>query len=171
MKKLLVVVDMQNDFVTGPLGSTAAQKAEAVLAALLPEWCKEGEVAFTLDTHGEDYFSTREGKLLPVKHCVKRTAGWEIVPALKPFLQNAVIFEKPTFGSVALADYVKRGNYDEVTFAGVCTDICVVSNALLVKAYCPELEIKVLSACTAGTSEEAHEAALLTMRSCQITVL
>lgn len=171
MKKLFVVIDMQNDFVTGALGSPAAQAVAKSLAKLLPARFEEGEVAFTLDTHGKDYLSTREGKLLPVEHCVKGTAGWEIVPALKPFLQNAVVFEKPTFGSVALADYVKTSGFDEVTLAGVCTDICVVSNALLLKAYCPELEIKVISACTAGTSEAAHEAALSTMKSCQVTVI
>lgn len=167
MKEILVVVDMQNDFVTGALGGADAQ-------AILPEVRKKisearnagTTVVFTRDTHGKDYFSTREGKNLPVLHCVEGTEGWEIVEGL--YAEGEKIFDKPTFGSVALAEFIRDGGYERAEFIGVCTDICVVSNVLLAKAYSPETEIAADAACCAGTSEENHSAALRTMRSCQI---
>lgn len=171
MKRLLVVVDMQNDFVSGALGSKEALCAVPEVQALVRSFIEEGgEIAFTLDTHGDDYFSTQEGKLLPVPHCIKGTAGWELVPSLAPFQKNAAVFEKGTFGSVALAEFAKKGGYAEITLCGVCTDICVVSNALLIKAYCPEARVKVIRKACAGTTVENHLAALTTMQSCQILV-
>lgn len=165
MKKLLVVVDMQRDFVTGALGTEEAKKIVPRVKELVGN---ASEVVYTADTHGENYLETREGRFLPVPHCIKGTAGWEILPEL--YKQGAKIFEKPTFGSDALARYVKEGGYDEITFCGVCTDICVVSNALLVKAALPEAEVRAVASACAGVTPEKHLAALETMRSCQIVV-
>ena len=170
MKKLLVVVDMQNDFVTGSLGS-----ADAV--AILPNVMekvklareKGATVVFTRDTHFENYPSTQEGKKLPVTHCIKNTRGWEIADGL--FKEGERVFDKPTFGSLELAQYVKEEGFDEVELVGVCTDICVVSNALLIKAYCPETGVKVDSGCCAGVTKESHQSALKTMESCQVEIL
>ena len=127
------------------------------------------EVVYTADTHPENYLQTREGRLLPVPHCIKGTAGWEILPEV--YKAGAKVFEKPTFGSLELMDYVKAGGYTEITLCGVCTDICVVSNALLIKAALPEAEVRVVSSACAGVTPEKHTAALETMRSCQISVL
>lgn len=165
MKKLLVVIDMQRDFVSGALGT---KEAEAIVPRIKKLVEGAEEVVYTADTHGENYLETREGRLLPVPHCIKGTAGWEILPEL--YTRGAKIFEKPTFGSLALAQYIREGGYDDVTFCGVCTDICVVSNALLVKAELPEAEIRVIASACAGVTPEKHLAALETMRSCQISV-
>ncbi len=165
MKKLLVVIDMQRDFVSGALGT---KEAEAIVPRVKELVEGAEEVVYTADTHGENYLKTREGKLLPVPHCIKGTAGWEILPEL--YTRGAKIFKKPTFGSLALAQYIRDGGYDDVTFCGVCTDICVVSNALLVKAGLPEAEIRVIASACAGVTPEKHLAALETMRSCQISV-
>lgn len=171
MKELLVVVDMQNDFVSGTLGSAAAAAVVPDVERLIRHKRRAGaQVVFTLDTHGEDYPNTQEGKLLPVGHCVKGTEGWKIVPELLPFTEGARLFEKPVFGSIALAEFVKNERFDEVTLCGVCTDICMVSNALLLKAYCPDTVVRVVAEACAGTSEEAHAAALATMKSCQVIV-
>lgn len=167
-KKLLVVVDMQRDFLEGALGTQEAQ-------ALLPrvreriEGAKAaGEtVVFTRDTHDYDYLQTQEGKKLPVPHCIRGTAGWEILPQL--FRRGARVFEKGIFGSVPLAEYA--AGYGEITLCGVCTDICVVSNALLIRAFAPEASVCVVAGACAGTSPEAHQAALLTMKSCQIEII
>ncbi|MBR2341530.1 MAG: cysteine hydrolase [Clostridia bacterium] len=170
MKKLLVVVDMQNDFVRGTLGS-----ADAV--AILPNVIKKlrfarengVQIAFTRDTHFENYSSTQEGEKLPVLHCVKDTYGWEIVDGL--YEDGEKVFDKPTFGSLELAKFVQGEGFDEVELIGVCTDICVVSNALLIKAYCPEVRVQVSADCCAGVSKESHDAALKTMSSCQVEIL
>ncbi len=170
MKELLVVVDMQADFVTGPLGTPEAEKLLPALLALLEGARERGaECVFTQDTHEADYLTTQEGMLLPVPHCIHNTAGWELLPGLRR--EGERVFEKPTFGSVALAQYAEQGGYDRVILCGVCTDICVVSNALLLKAFCPEAEICVAAGACAGTSPAAHDAALATMRSCQVVVL
>lgn len=171
MKRLIVVVDMQNDFVSGALGSLEARAIVPVVKELLSCEREGGSfVVFTQDTHGEDYLDTQEGKLLPVLHCVKGTQGWEIVPELASSARNAKIFEKGTFGSVSLAEYVKEQGFGDVVLCGVCTDICVVSNALLIKAFNPETTVRVQAKACAGTSLGNHEAALSTMRSCQIIV-
>ena len=134
----------------------------------------DGEVLFTLDTHGPDYLETQEGRLLPVAHCIKGTPGWELEPRVKPLCKTTPI-EKPTFGSTGLADvlqakHIYGGGLDEVVFVGLCTDICVVSNALLVKARLPEVPLTVDASCCAGVTPEAHQHALTVLRSCLINV-
>ena len=172
MDKILVVVDMQNDFVTGVLGTKEAVDITANVVDKVQNF--DGEVVFTRDTHSEDYMETQEGKNLPVKHCVKGTPGWEIIPELEPYVKGKV-FDKYTFGSVELAQYIKeeadkRNGQLEVELIGVCTDICVVSNALLIKAFNREIPVSVDSKCCAGVTVSAHEAALSTMKSCQVYV-
>ena len=168
MKRLLVVVDMQNDFLTGSLANAEAERVLKNVKAKLKRAREEGvEIVFTRDTHFENYLSTQEGKNLPVVHCIKDTWGWQIADGL---YGGERVFDKPVFGSVELAEYVKQGEYKTVEMTGVCTDICVVSNALLVKAYCPETAVTVDASCCAGVTKESHEAALKTMSSCQIKV-
>lgn len=172
--RFLIVVDMQNDFVGGSLGSEAAQ---AITPAVLRKVAHfPGKVIFTQDTHGEDYLETQEGKRLPVKHCIKGTPGWKLIPALEKLQQEHhwPVIQKPSFGSVKLAEDLKELNRKQliqsIELIGLCTDICVVSNALLLKAALPEVEIRVDSQCCAGVTEESHQAALATMRSCQVVV-
>lgn len=171
-QRVLVAIDMQNDFITGSLGTKEAQ-------AIVEKVCRkiqgfDGEVLFTLDTHGPDYLETQEGRLLPVAHCIKGTPGWELEPRVKALCRTTPI-EKPTFGSTGLADvlqakYIYGGGLDEVVFVGLCTDICVVSNALLVKARLPEVPLTVDASCCAGVTPEAHQHALAVLRSCLIHV-
>ena len=169
MRKVLIVVDMQNDFVTGSLGT---KEAEAIVGKVVEKVkkCQEDgvEILFTRDTHTEQYLETQEGKKLPVVHCVKGTEGWEIIDELKPYVEK--VYDKPTFGSVQLAHVIAAGGYEEIELVGLCTDICVVSNALLLKAALPEAKITVDGACCAGVTPESHEAALMTMKMCQIEV-
>ncbi len=172
MDKILVVVDMQNDFVTGVLGTKEAQEIVPNVVEKIKNF--DGEVIFTRDTHGKDYMSTQEGKNLPVEHCIKGTKGWDIIPELAPYVKGKV-FDKYTFGSVELAEYIKseaekRNGELKVELVGVCTDICVVSNALLIKAFNREIPVSVDSSCCAGVTVSAHEAALNTMKSCQVCV-
>lgn len=172
--KYLVVVDMQKDFVDGSLGTPAAVKIVENVCKRIEEYKKEGRIFVTLDTHGENYMETCEGKKLPVRHCIKGTDGWKLAPSVEAALDGqGEIFEKGTFGSVELAktlgELLRTG--DEVELCGLCTDICVISNALLIKAYAPEINITVRKDCCAGVTEESHAAALTTMRSCQIDVL
>ena len=131
-------------------------------------------VIATMDTHGEDYLKTQEGQFLPVKHCVRGTEGWQLYPEIAPLLAGAKIYEKPTFGSVKMAKDLKAVSETEgleLELVGLCTDICVVSNALLLKAVMPEVRISVDASCCAGVTPEKHLAALETMRSCQIQVV
>ena len=166
VRRLLIVVDMQHDFVDGALGTPEAVRILPAAAALIAGW--RGEVVYTLDTHGADYLSTQEGQLLPVPHCIRGTRGWEIVPEVRTG-KSARTFEKGTFGSIALAEYARQ--FDEIAFCGLCTDICVISNALLVKAFAPEAALSVAADACAGTTPAAHEAALAAMRSCQVRVV
>lgn len=169
MKKLLIVVDMQNDFVTGSLGTEEAKKIIPNVRERIEKAVKEGwDIWFTKDTHEEDYLKTQEGKKLPVEHCIRQTQGWEIVNDLKKYVK--FVIEKPTFGSMKLAEAVKENNYEEVELIGLCTDICVVSNALLIKAICSELPIAVSENCCAGVTVDTHEAAIRTMQMCQIEI-
>ena len=171
MSKAIIVVDMQNDFVTGALGTKEAQEMLPRLVAKLEENIdkKSVDIIFTQDTHKADYLKTQEGKFLPVEHCIKGTDGWEIVPELQKFLPRArIVIEKKSFGSTRLPTLLKP--YDEVEFVGVCTDICVVSNALLLKAFYPEQLISIDAACCAGTSLDAHQKALDVMKNCQCLV-
>lgn len=168
--KTLIIIDMQNDFVTGSLGNEEAVKC---IPYIIEELNKDYDnVYWTRDTHTPDYLNTLEGKFLPVVHCVKDTEGWEIVPELKPFVKGNV-FDKPTFGSLALMEEIKSTHTceDEITFVGVCTDICVASNVLLTRAALPNTSIKVVAKACAGVTVDKHNAALETMRSCQVEVL
>lgn len=176
MKRILVVIDMQKDFIDGSLGT---KEAESIVPAVVQKIrsYEKGAVFATKDTHEEDYMETQEGRNLPVAHCIRGTDGWAFPPEIQRVLeeQEAEIFEKPTFGSTALAERIKQLYEEEkgelsVELAGLCTDICVISNALLLKANLPELLISLDSACCAGVTPELHEEALATMKSCQIKV-
>ena len=174
MKKFLVVVDMQKDFVDGALGSPEAVAVVPAVIKRIREF--EGDIFATFDTHYDNYLETAEGKKLPVPHCIKGTAGWEpdadVMKALAEKKYTPV--EKNTFGSVRLPELIRdAAGEDEfaVELIGLCTDICVVSNALLIKAYFPESPISVVASCCAGVTPEKHNAALETMKSCQIDVV
>ncbi len=171
MKELFVVIDMQNDFVTGALkNADAAAIVPDVIAELSRAEKRGAQIAFTRDTHTQDYLSTREGRLLPVPHCIKGTSGHDIIDELAEYTEKARIFDKPTFASVELAEYAAREKFDAVTLVGVCTDICVISNAFTIKAFLPEAEINVIAAACAGVTRESHNTALAAMRSAQINV-
>ena len=176
-RKFLIVVDMQNDFIDGSLGTREAQAIVPAVAARIRE-CREAgwAVIATLDTHEENYLDTREGRFLPVRHCIRNTEGWRIREEIREALgDSAVLVEKPTFGSVRLPDILREMNGGEdpaaIELIGLCTDICVVSNALLLKAAFPETDFSVRRDCCAGVTPDKHEAALETMRSCQVSVL
>jgi len=178
MKKLLLVIDMQNDFITGALGSERASGIVPGVAAKINEYAESGDaIIFTRDTHPADYLSTQEGRLLPVEHCIKDTWGHQIASGLWPEKYDkccnndkCVVFDKPSFGSLELAELVAAGGYDEIELCGLCTDICVVSNALILKARLPETKITVDARLCAGVTEESHAAALSTMKMCQVIV-
>jgi nicotinamidase-related amidase len=188
--KVLVIVDMQNDFVHGVLGSEAAQSAEREILKLLPEYKGEDNlIIFTKDTHTTNYLNTNEGKHLPIEHCIYETEGWCITKPLASEVMSPDYhlcdmswygidngrLEKSTFGSFDLGAILfsicRNNEVEDITFVGVCTDICVVSNVLITKTCNPDAEIKVIAKCCAGTSEEAHKAALTTMKSCHITIV
>lgn len=174
MKHLLVVVDIQKDFVDGTLGTTEAVAIVENAAKKIREF--DGEIFVTYDTHFENYMDTAEGAKLPVPHCIKGTAGWELNTAIAEALSNKhyIPVEKITFGSTELPKLVKEAVGDEdfdVTLIGLCTDICVVSNALILKANFPEKEVYVDAACCAGVTVDTHNAALATMKMCQINVV
>lgn len=172
MKKILVVVDMQNDFIDGALGTEEAQKILPRVVDKINERKAEGyTVIFTQDTHADDYLNTMEGKNLPVLHCVKGTRGWELNDDIGRAAEGCAIYEKNTFGSVDLMHAVASLRPDVVEFVGLCTDICVVSNVLGVKAAVPEAEIVVDSGCCAGATVKGHNAALETMRACQVKII
>ena len=172
---ILIVVDMQNDFVTGALGTPEAREIVPAVVRRVEEGIRRGErVLFTRDTHRADYLGTQEGKNLPVPHCVRGTQGWELIDQLRPFAEGRTILDKPTFGSSELGRLLaaenEKGPIEKVTLIGLCTDICVISNALLVKAFLPEAEVAVDAACCAGVTPESHRTALAAMRPCQIAV-
>lgn len=202
-KHYLIVVDMQKDFIDGSLGTEEAQSIVEKVKEKILSYPKD-RVYATLDTHGEDYLSTQEGKMLPVPHCIKGTEGWGLHPMLKELILPDHFFEKGSFGSLQLAESMRTlftkqvieeatmakntgnikdtveirgdaeiGAYPDFTIelVGLCTDICVVSNALLLKAFLPEIPISVDSSCCAGVTKEKHLAALETLRSCQVEVL
>ena len=169
--KSIVVVDMQNDFIDGSLGTKEAQEMLPRLKDKLKKVVEDGsaELVFTMDTHGKDYLNTQEGKKLPVEHCIKGTQGWEISPELGEFVAKAkAVVEKPTFGSMELIKHLKAA--DEVELVGLCTDICVISNALLIKAAYPEMKVSVDAQCCAGVTPESHANALEAMKMCQVEI-
>ena len=203
-KHYLIVVDMQKDFIDGSLGTEEAQGIVEKVKEKILSYPKD-RVYATMDTHGEDYLSTQEGKRLPVPHCIKGTEGWGLHPMLKDLILPDHFFEKGSFGSLSLAEFMRTlftkqvieeatmakntgnikdtvdinrgdaeiGAYSDFTIelVGLCTDICVVSTALILKAFLPEIPISVDSSCCAGVTKEKHLAALETLRSCQIEVL
>lgn len=170
--KILVVVDMQNDFITGALGSEDAKKIVGNVVEVVR--AHKGKIYFTRDTHEKNYLTTQEGKKLPVEHCIRNTEGWEICPQLQEFTENAVMIDKPAFGSMELAEKIQeaagKNEIESITLAGLCTDICVISNAMILKAALPEVQIKVIEKCCAGVSMESHKNALEAMKICQIEV-
>ncbi|MGP1366768.1 MAG: cysteine hydrolase family protein [Schwartzia sp. (in: firmicutes)] len=170
MKKALIVIDMQNDFIDGSLGTKEAQamlpRAVARVKAAASD--PSTRLIFTQDTHDADYLRSAEGRKLPVPHCIKPQKGWEICPALSPYAKNALIIEKNTFGAAALPEAVK--GCEEILFLGLCTDICVITNALLLKTFYPKVPIAVDPAACAGVTPESHQKALDVMKMCQIDI-
>lgn len=171
MQDILIVVDMQNDFIDGALGTAEAVAIVPKVADKIRDF--SGRVIFTRDTHGEDYMDTQEGKNLPVPHCIKGTEGWQISPMLQELCKEEPI-DKVTFGSEGLASILKEANEENpigsITLIGLCTDICVISNALLIKAFLPEVPIIVDAFCCAGVTPESHRNALAAMKTCQIKI-
>ena len=166
MKKTLIVVDMQNDFIDMALGTPEAVAIVPKVKDKIQEYIRNGhEVIFTRDTHSEDYLQTSEGKKLPVKHCIKGTKGWQIADGL--YIEGCKVIDKPNFGW----PHWDSEQLEDVEIIGLCTDICVVSNALIIKATFPDANIKVDSNCCAGVTVETHHAALKTMAMCQIEVV
>ena len=168
MAKILVVVDMQTDFIDGALGTPEAVKIVPYVKNRIENF--DGKVFFTRDTHFEDYLSTQEGRHLPVKHCIKGTPGWQIHPELD-VLRTTDPIDKVTFGSSVLPEILKAENPESVTFMGLCTDICVISNVMLTKAFFPEVPVIVDAAGCAGVTPESHNNALAAMKMCQVTVI
>lgn len=167
--KILVVVDMQKDFVDGALGSAEAAAIVPAVKALIEDF--DGEVYFTRDTHFENYMSTEEGKHLPVPHCIKDTEGWQILPELDALRRTEAI-DKLTFGSKELiALLAEKQGIESITLCGLCTDICVISNALLLKAYYPEIPLYVVADACAGVTPESHQNALNAMKMCQVEIV
>ena len=171
MQDILIVVDMQNDFIDGALGTSEA-------VAIVPKVVEKvkgfkGTVIFTRDTHGENYMQTQEGRNLPVSHCIKGSHGWEVCPALEP-LRTGLTIDKPTFGSAELGKQLLELDAKEpvgsITLVGLCTDICVISNAMIAKAFLPEVPVTVDAACCAGVTPESHRNALNAMKMCQVRI-
>ncbi|MCI8537996.1 MAG: cysteine hydrolase [Oscillospiraceae bacterium] len=170
MRQILVVIDMQTDFIDGALGTPEAQAVLPRVADLLRNWHGD-RIYATRDTHGTDYLNTAEGRSLPVSHCIQGTPGWQLHPMLAPLLKEAVVIDKPSFGSLELAERLAAEEGPiSIEMVGLCTDICVVSNALLIKAWLPKTPLAVNAACCAGVTPESHQAALTTMRMCQVDI-
>lgn len=170
MKKLLIVVDMQNDFINGTLGTAEAAFIVPAVAEKIRSYRESGDnVLFTRDTHHENYLETQEGRILPVLHCIENTSGWNIAAELNT--SDGLIFDKKSFGSIELAEYVAENIMpDEIELVGVCTDVCVISNAMILKAKMPEVNISVDAACCAGVTPQSHINALHAMQACQINI-
>ena len=173
MRNILIAVDLQNDFISGCLGSSEAIAIAPIAAQKIRDF--SGEILFTMDTHFDDYLSSQEGKRLPIPHCIKGTDGWQLCPEIAPLQNGRPVFEKSAFGSEELAAYLKCENQkeriDQIILLGVCTDICVISNAMLFKAFMPEVPITVDASCCAGVTPESHKNALEAMKCCQINII
>ena len=166
MRKTLIVIDMQNDFIDAALGTKEAQAIVPNVKKKIEEYkARGGEIIFTRDTHQSNYLETNEGKHLPVEHCIEGTQGWQIADGLE--VEYCLYIDKPTFGW----GHWKYHDFGEIELVGLCTDICVVSNALILKAQFPEINITVDASCCAGVTPESHQAALTTMKMCQINVI
>ena len=175
MKDILIVVDMQNDFINGSLGT---KEAEAILPGVIEKVKNhQGPVLYTKDTHQKDYLNTQEGEKLPVEHCIENTPGWELTGELDHMAKEGdnLVFRKDTFGSKGLVKYLVELNEEEkissIELVGLCTDICVISNALMIKAFLPEIPLKVDASCCAGVTAESHENALKAMEVCQVEII
>lgn len=173
MKTALVVIDMQNDFITGVLGNNECRSIVPQVVQRVREAVDEkSDIIFSQDTHQENYSFTQEGRKLPIPHCIQDTDGWKIIPELEEMaVQSGIIFTKDTFGSTSIAEYIKEQKYDEVELIGVCTDICVISNAMIIKAFAPEVEISINESCCAGVTPQSHQIAIEAMKACQINIL
>lgn len=173
MKKILVVIDYQNDFVNGALGFEKAVKLESSIAKKIEQYKNSGdEVVFTFDTHTIDYLNTQEGRNLPIQHCVKGTHGWELYGKVADFCDDKTsCFEKATFGSMDMANYFKKNQYDQIELVGVVSNICVISNAVLAKAALPEAQIIVDATCVASNDDNLNIAALDVMESLQVKII
>ena len=168
MSETLIVVDMQNDFIDGALGTKEAQAIVPKVKRKIEEYKEAGkQVIFTRDTHPENYLQTYEGRHLPIVHCVKNTIGWQLSDKLDFDFDNDILIDKPTFGWLNWGDF----GFENVEICGLCTDICVISNALIIRANYPDINITVDASCCAGVTQEKHKAALEVMKSCQITVI
>ena len=169
--KVLCVIDMQNDFIDGALGTKEAEAIVENVKAKIELYRKNGDtVIFTRDTHSEDYMNTQEGKNLPVPHCIKGSKGWEVSEKLDTASDK--IIDKPTFGSFELAEYISTlADVEEIELIGLCTDICVISNAMILKARFTETPVKVDSSCCAGVTADSHSNALTAMKMCQINCI
>ena len=168
MSKTLIVVDVQNDFVDGSLGTKEAQAIIPNIKKKIKEYRDRGDqIIFTRDTHPTNYLETYEGKHLPVVHCIKGSVGWQISDKLDFDIENDILIDKPTFGYLNWKSF----DFEEVEICGLCTDICVISNALIIRAIYPEIDITVDSSCCAGVTPESHKAALETMKMCQIKIV
>ena len=173
MRRLLIVVDMQNDFVDGALGTPEAVAILPAVKARIEAAKETGEdIIFTRDTHQPNYMETQEGRKLPVPHCIENTPGWEIVPQLRELTAGCLVIDKPTFGSVKLGEILTgREDIEAITLIGLCTDICVISNAMICKAALSEVPVTVEAACCAGVTPSSHDNALSAMKMCQIEVI
>lgn len=171
MDKLLIIIDMQNDFVDGALANPAAQEIVPGIVEFAKTW--NGKFGVTLDTHQENYLETQEGKNLPVPHCIVNTDGHKLVRQIADVIENRVSYTimKPTFGFNCWSQYGLDKHFDEIVLVGTCTDICVISNALAIKAACPETQVSVIANLCAGLTPEKHAAALEVMKSCQVNVI
>ncbi|WP_334070757.1 isochorismatase family cysteine hydrolase [Burkholderia ambifaria] len=169
--RVLAVIDMQEDFVRGILGTREAVGILGNVKAKIDGYLAEGgAVIYTQDTHTEDYLQTQEGRKLPVEHCIKGTPGWEIVPEVH--VHGCQVIEKPSFGSLELAECIKAmTGITYIELVGLCTDICVISNAMIIRAALPEIQIQVDASCCAGSTTESHQNALRAMQACQIDVV
>ncbi|MEG2086142.1 MAG: isochorismatase family cysteine hydrolase [Clostridia bacterium] len=170
--KLLVVVDMQNDFINGSLGSVEAESIVSNVKEKIEKW--QGDIAYTMDTHYDNYESTIEGEKLPIVHCKKGTIGWEVNCVIMMALnkkEKVKCFEKETFGSLALADFANKKAYKSIELVGLCTDICVIMNACLIKTFCVNCKITVDATCCMGITKQSHNNALEAMKMCQIDII
>ncbi|SCL84320.1 cysteine hydrolase family protein [Sporanaerobacter sp. PP17-6a] len=175
MNKVLIVIDMQNDFIDGALGTKEAMGILPDVIQKIKDF--EGNIIYTRDTHKKDYLSTQEGKYLPVEHCIEGTYGWELQKDIKQLMEDtkSTVYNKNTFGSKELAQQLVKMNenkpVEEIELIGLCTDICVISNALTIKTFLPEVKISVDAKCCAGVTPESHQNALNAMKMCQIQII
>ena len=173
MRDVLIVVDMQKDFIDGALGT---QEAVAIVPTVVEKVRNfKGDVLFTRDTHFENYMETQEGLNLPVPHCIRGSEGWQIYKELLPFTEEKPVIDKVTFGSMELGPVLQEMHEEDeissITFVGLCTDICVISNVMIAKAFLPEVPIIVDAACCAGVTPDSHNTALASMRTCQVQII